>query len=217
MSAGTMENIGSALKVKPKSSGFLKYRAALIFSSQAVLIVLTYYASFLLRLDADLDAPDRAMFWKTLPFVLLIKLVLSYQCGLMHGWWRYVGISDLLDISKTSLLSSSLIFCLVEARPPASGISPLGRHHRLVPDHHGAGWRPLRGTRLHRTRPQLRRAAQHADCRRGRSRQRHRARIEAELQPELQPGGSCGRRSQQERASRFTGSRFWAAPTRCMS
>jgi len=93
----------------------MRYRSALIFSSQAVLIVLTYYASFLLRLDTDLDAANRAIFWKTLPFVLVIKLVLSYQCGLMHGWWRYVGISDLLDISKASLLSSSLIFCLVEA------------------------------------------------------------------------------------------------------
>ena len=115
MSAGTMEHVGNALKVKPESSAFMRYRSALIFSSQAVLIVLTYYASFLLRLDTDLDAANRAIFWKTLPFVLVIKLALSYQCGLMHGWWRYVGISDLLDISKASLLSSSLIFCLVEA------------------------------------------------------------------------------------------------------
>ncbi len=115
MSAGTMEHLSNALKVKPESNGFLKYRSALIFSSQAVLIVLTYYASFVLRLDTDFDAANRAMFWKTLPFVLVIKLVLSYRCGLMHGWWRYVGISDLLDISKASLLSSSLIFCLVEA------------------------------------------------------------------------------------------------------
>src|ERR1700675_2817805 len=115
MSAGTIEHVGNVLKVKAESNGFLKYRYALIFSSQAVLIVLTYYASFLLRLDTDLDAANRALFWKTLPFVLVIKLVLSYQCGLMHGWWRYVGISDLLDISKASLLSSSRIFCLVEA------------------------------------------------------------------------------------------------------
>jgi FlaA1/EpsC-like NDP-sugar epimerase len=115
MSAGTVERVGNALKVEPVSNGFLRYRSALIFSSQAVLIVLTYYASFLLRLDTDLDAANRAMFWRTLPFVLIIKLVLSYQCGLMHGWWRYVGISDLLDITKASLLSSSLIFCLVEA------------------------------------------------------------------------------------------------------
>ena len=109
-----MENIGSALKIQPKSSGFLKYRSVLIFASQIVLVALTYYVSFLLRLDANLDSADLAIFWKTLPFVLLIKLVLSYQCGLMHGWWRYVGMSDLLDISKASLLSSVLIFCLVE-------------------------------------------------------------------------------------------------------
>ena len=54
MSAGTIEHVGNALKVKAESNGFLKYRSALIFSSQAVLIVLTYYASFLLRLDTDL-------------------------------------------------------------------------------------------------------------------------------------------------------------------
>jgi FlaA1/EpsC-like NDP-sugar epimerase len=115
MSGAAMENISNVLKVEPQNTGFVKYRTALIFASQAVLIVLTYYASFLLRLDAELDAANRALFWKTLPFVLLIKLVLAWQCGLMHGWWRYVGISDMLDISKASLLSSSVIFCLVEA------------------------------------------------------------------------------------------------------
>jgi len=118
MSAGTIENVGEALKIQPKnttSDGFFPYRAGLILVSQVVLIVLTYYVSFLLRLDANLDAANRALFWKTLPFVLVIKLVLSYRCGLMHGWWRYVGMSDLLDISKASLLSSSIIFCLVEA------------------------------------------------------------------------------------------------------
>ena len=115
MSGAAMENLSNVLKVEPESTGFVKYRTALIFCSQAVLIVLTYYASFLLRLDAELDAANRALFWKTLPFVLLIKLVLAWQCGLMHGWWRYVGISDMLDISKASLLSSSVIFCLVEA------------------------------------------------------------------------------------------------------
>ena len=114
MSAGTIQNIGSALNIQPKRGIFLKYRAVLIFFSQMLLIALTYYASFLLRLDSNLNSVDLAIFWKTLPFVLLIKLVLSYQCGLMHGWWRYVGVSDLLDISKASLLSSVLIFCLVE-------------------------------------------------------------------------------------------------------
>ncbi|MGH9502214.1 MAG: polysaccharide biosynthesis protein [Terriglobales bacterium] len=113
MSVGPMENIGVTFKIQSKATGFLKYRAVFIFLSQVVLIALTYFVSFLLRLDTSLDVADLAIFWKTLPFVLLIKLVLSYLCGLMHGWWRYVGVSDLLDISKASLLSSALIFCLV--------------------------------------------------------------------------------------------------------
>ena len=115
MSLRTTENIWRPSPVEPKNGGFVKYRGLLIFASQSILVMLTYYASFLLRLDANLDGAQRAIFWKTLPFVLLIKLVLSYQCGLMHGWWRYVGISDLLDISRASLLSSVLIFALVEA------------------------------------------------------------------------------------------------------
>ena len=114
MSAGTMENVGHTLKVEQQGNGFLRYRSALIFFSQAGIVAVTYYVSFVLRLDGGLDVANRALFWKTLPFILLIKLVLSYQCGLMHGWWRYVGMSDLLDISKASVLSSSVIFCLLE-------------------------------------------------------------------------------------------------------
>jgi FlaA1/EpsC-like NDP-sugar epimerase len=141
------ENIGSTFS--PKSSGFMKYRAVLIFVSQTVLIAMTYYASFLLRLDANLDSADRAIFWHTLPFVLLIKLVLSYQCGLMHGWWRYVGMSDLLDISKAALVSSVLIFCLVEivfglpGYPRSVVIIDLFLTIMVL------GRRPLRGARLH--------------------------------------------------------------------
>ncbi|MGH9545855.1 MAG: polysaccharide biosynthesis protein [Terriglobales bacterium] len=121
ISASTMENISNALRLRPHTNGFLKYRAVVIFASQMVLVAFTYYVSFLMRLDARLGGADLAIFWKTLPFVLLIKLALSYQCGLMHGWWRYVGISDLLDISKASFLSSALIFCLVEGVFPFPG------------------------------------------------------------------------------------------------
>jgi FlaA1/EpsC-like NDP-sugar epimerase len=114
MSAGTVENIGSSLGFDEKGGDFLKYRAVLIFVSQIVLIAITYYVSFLLRLDTNLSSADKAIFWKTLPFALLIKLVLSYRYGLMHGWWRYVGMSDLMDISKASLISSVSLFILVE-------------------------------------------------------------------------------------------------------
>ncbi len=118
MSAGAVQNITDALDMDARNpelrNGFLRYRSAVIFLSQTILIVLTYYASFLLRLDANLDAANQHLFWQTLPWVVGIKLVLAYQCGLMHGWWRYVGMSDLLDITKASFASSAILFCLIQ-------------------------------------------------------------------------------------------------------
>jgi FlaA1/EpsC-like NDP-sugar epimerase len=113
MSTATIESARSMTKTKPVSSDLMKYRAPLIFISQACLVIVTYYASFLLRLDANLDPAMRVVFWQTLPLVLLVKLVLSYRFGLLHGWWRYVGMSDLLDISKASFVSSCILFCVI--------------------------------------------------------------------------------------------------------
>jgi FlaA1/EpsC-like NDP-sugar epimerase len=113
MSTATIESARSMTKTKPVSSDLMKYRAPLIFMSQACLVIVTYYASFLLRLDANLDPAMRVVFWQTLPLVLLVKLVLSYRFGLLHGWWRYVGMSDLLDISKASFVSSCILFCVI--------------------------------------------------------------------------------------------------------
>ena len=114
MSTATIENARSMMKTKPVSNDFMKYRTPLIFVSQACLVIVTYYASFLLRLDANLDPAMRSLFWQTLPLVLVVKLVLSYRFGLLHGWWRYVGMSDLLDISKASFVSSCILFCVIQ-------------------------------------------------------------------------------------------------------
>jgi FlaA1/EpsC-like NDP-sugar epimerase len=91
-------------------SRILKYRKAIILSSQAVLLVLIYYASFLLRFDFDLNEPYLSVFIKTLPVMLVVKLLLFALFKLSRGWWRYAGISDLLDIIKASLCSA-VLFC----------------------------------------------------------------------------------------------------------
>jgi len=81
---------------------------------QTCLVILTYYCSFLLRLDSPLDATSRALFWKTVPVVLIIKVLLFRKFGLLRGWWQYVGMSDLLDISKAAVLSAVLIFSAID-------------------------------------------------------------------------------------------------------
>ncbi len=92
---------------------FIQYRLTLIVLSQLVLISASYYLSFVLRLDTDFDHATRQLFWHTLPLVIAVKLVLFYYFGLLRGWWRYVGMSDLLDIGLANFFSSSFLYCII--------------------------------------------------------------------------------------------------------
>ena len=81
---------------------------------QALLITLTYVCSFLLRFDFRLGNDERALAAQTLLLVVLTKLLVFYCFGLLRGWWRYVGMSDALDIAKASVISSVAIYVAIK-------------------------------------------------------------------------------------------------------
>jgi FlaA1/EpsC-like NDP-sugar epimerase len=88
---------------------FLYYRRYVIALFQAALLTVTYYCSFLLRFDFRLVDPFHTTCLVTLPLILLIKLPVFYYFRLFSGWWRYVGMSDLLDIVKAASASAPLV------------------------------------------------------------------------------------------------------------
>jgi len=94
-------------------SRILKYRKVVIILSQIALLTLAYYFSFLLRFDFQLSGSFRAVFLQTLPIALGIKLLTFFYFRLFRGWWRYVGMSDLLDIIKAALSSSALLYGVI--------------------------------------------------------------------------------------------------------
>ena len=96
------------------SHRFLRYRMVFIVLSEIALIVASYYGSFLLRLDSVLNTTQHDLFWQTLPLIVVVKLVVFYRFGLLRGWWRYVGMSDIANIGMASFVSSTLIFLLIE-------------------------------------------------------------------------------------------------------
>jgi FlaA1/EpsC-like NDP-sugar epimerase len=89
------------------------WRRLMIVGLQAVLIVLTYYFSFLLRFDFSLDPETQVIFFSTLSLMLAVKLAVFWIFGLMSGWWRYVGISDAVEITKAALSSSLVTYLLL--------------------------------------------------------------------------------------------------------
>jgi FlaA1/EpsC-like NDP-sugar epimerase len=87
-------------------------RKLLIVVSQVALIALAYYVSFQLRFEFELPGDIRRLIAKSFLIVILVKVVAFYYFGLLRGWWRYVGISDLVDITKAASSSSLLIYFL---------------------------------------------------------------------------------------------------------
>ncbi len=106
----TTTNPGKEMVKNYSQDTFLRYRMPIIVLSQIILIWIGYYSSFVLRLDRSFDASAHSLFWQTLPLVIVVKLVIFYYFGLLRGWWRYVGMSDLLNIASASFLASTLLF-----------------------------------------------------------------------------------------------------------
>lgn len=92
--------------------GLLGYRRVIIVLSQVSLIIGTYYVSFLLAQHLTIDTTTRHAIAVSLPLLVFIKLAFFYKYGLLSGWWRYVGMSDLVDITKAAVASTWVFYFL---------------------------------------------------------------------------------------------------------
>ena len=97
----------------PNTERSLRYRWLLVLLVEAILITLTYCVSFLLAYDFVLRPNANWLFIRTLPIALVLKLVIFYLLGLLAGWWRYSGMSDLFAIGKATCISSAAFFLVV--------------------------------------------------------------------------------------------------------
>ncbi len=89
----------------------LKYRKVIILATNLFLIIFSYYAAFMLRFDCNLPGYYFRIFLKTLPYLILVKLLVFYYFGLFRGLWRYVSIYDLGQIIKANLIAT-VVFIL---------------------------------------------------------------------------------------------------------
>ena len=75
---------------------------------QSLLIMFSLVLSWMLRFDLTL--PHRRALFIAAPCLVLIRLVSIERFGLLHGWWRYVGIEDVVDIIKAVAFGSAGFF-----------------------------------------------------------------------------------------------------------
>ncbi|NLH49455.1 MAG: polysaccharide biosynthesis protein [Myxococcales bacterium] len=111
----------------PLGGWLLRHRRSMIVGSQLSLVVFSYIFSFLLRFDFDLMSNNQWPLYtmlKTLPLILILRAVAFYIWDLYRGWWRYVGMEDLLDIIKavgiSSLAFTAIVMFVFHASYPRS-------------------------------------------------------------------------------------------------
>ena len=72
------------------------------------LVSSAYVLAHVLRFEGTLTSDLQQLVIRSLPLILFIKLSCFAGCGLYRGIWRYVGVSDLMDVFKAVTLGSVL-------------------------------------------------------------------------------------------------------------
>src|ERR1700683_2281943 len=105
------------------SRSLFRYRAALIGLFQALLIVVSLTFALLLRFEFTL--PYRRQLLSAAILLVSVRLVPIAYFGLLHGWWRYVGVKDTYTVTKAVAYGSIVFwaltrFFITEASVPRS-------------------------------------------------------------------------------------------------
>jgi FlaA1/EpsC-like NDP-sugar epimerase len=77
---------------------------------QGLLVFCSLILAWLLRFDFTL--PYRSVLWLSIPILVGIRLAAIAKFNLLHGWWRYTGLSDVLDVMK-AVVAGSAVFILL--------------------------------------------------------------------------------------------------------
>jgi len=97
------------ISVVPALERILRVRRPMIILAHAVLVALAYWLAFALRFEFRL-LPDELSKWsRTLPFVLVVRLLVFQWFHLYVGLWRYVSMRDIVVILKAGTLGSVIL------------------------------------------------------------------------------------------------------------
>ena len=89
----------------------LTQRRWVIAALQALLIIASFTAAWLLRFEFSLPRPDLLL--ATAPLLVLVRLLVMWRYNLFHGYWRYTGVSDAADIVKAVTLGTAVFFVTI--------------------------------------------------------------------------------------------------------
>ncbi|MDO8303883.1 MAG: hypothetical protein Q7T18_11635, partial [Sedimentisphaerales bacterium] len=91
----------------------LKYRKSIIIGAHIAVFSVSLMLSFLLITNMQFQADWLVyQYPQLLVAFLFVKMTVFGLFKKFRGWWRYVGISDLINIGKAALVSTIVIVVL---------------------------------------------------------------------------------------------------------
>src|SRR5256885_4362506 len=94
----------------------LLYRRTLILLVHIALIPLAYLAAFGLRFDFQIPPQEFAHFQTTVWYLLGIRLIVFWAGGLYRGYWKHVGLRDLVDLGLAVTISSAAFVAALDRK-----------------------------------------------------------------------------------------------------
>lgn len=91
-------------------------RIGLLLVADALLVMTSFYAAYLLRFDGQIPSQYWLPFAENWFYLILIKLVSFYVFRLYKSLWRYASIDELLQIALASVVATSLVVSFMVVR-----------------------------------------------------------------------------------------------------
>lgn len=91
---------------------FLRYRLFLKLVLHGFICVVAFLGAYFLRFEFSIPPQYFPVIREAIPILLLAKAAGFSIFGLFHGWWRYVGIRDVMPIAGGCALGSFLFFAV---------------------------------------------------------------------------------------------------------
>lgn len=115
-----MENILRKILV-----GLTAARVAVLFFFHLIVFASCYILAWLVRFEFDIPDEYLPHVESSLPWVVGVQLAVGVLFGFYRGWWRYVGITDVLRLVAGTTVSLGILLAVWYAQPIFNTTAPL--------------------------------------------------------------------------------------------
>ncbi len=94
-------------------------RKAAIVLTQLFVVAFSFFLAFLVRFDGQIPPNYLPVFISLIVPLIILRLMVFWQMGLLSGWWSYVSLPDLGKIGRAVLFGSAALALYLLLAPPS--------------------------------------------------------------------------------------------------